>query len=62
MATYGLRGSQYDSARPWQRKCEIWGRHHGDDIRVVWVRAIHHCDDRVVDNDIEYQFAGSVDG
>ena len=55
MAAHGFSSGEYNSPRLGQRKCEEWGRHSGNDIRVVWVRLVDYCDDRVVGYDIEYQ-------
>lgn len=62
MATYSLGRSKYDSARSGERECEEWSGHVSHDTGMVWLRAVDHCDDWVVGDDFEYQFARSVDG
>ncbi len=61
MATYGVRGSEYDSARfrEWER--QIRGRDFGNDIRVVRIRAAYYRDHWVAGHDPEYTAAGPLD-
>lgn len=62
MATYGVRGSEYNSARSRERERQIRGRDLGDDIGVVWIRAADYRDHWVAGHDPEYTATGPIDG
>ena len=57
LATHSLRRRSTNSARFRKWQCNEWCRIDGDDIGVVWVRAVGDCDDWFGDDDLDSQVA-----